>query len=155
MSGGFNRALQVRVANRLRAQLAIDPASSLPLIDGLSEADQHDLCESGGGRLAAVLVTLVQATAESAAVAQRIAGEVRRTDILGVLDAGQLLLLSPGLDPVGGQSLVERLYVVLGDEVAIGVAYRSGASASGWTLRGLAAEAAQQAQNSMGASLLV
>jgi hypothetical protein len=152
MSGGFNRALQVRVANRLRTQLASDAASGLPLIDGLSEADQRELCESGGGRLAAVLIVAVsvaeaqhdpRSTCGLADLAQRIVGEVRRTDILGLLDTRQLLLLAPGLDPLGGQSLLERLNALLGGAVLVGIAYRTSASAN-WTPRVLAAEAAQK-----------
>src|SRR4051794_6325971 len=98
MPSGFNRALQVRVANRLRAQLACDAESGLPLIEGLSEVDQRDLCESGGGRLAAVLIVVTSVTETqpgdssrgapgAAELARRISPEVRRTDLLGVLGA--------------------------------------------------------------------
>ena len=144
MPSGFNRALQVRAANRLRAQLPRQTASGLPLLGGLTQSDQRELCEVGGGRLAAVALRLAPDAVLSEVVG-RIGSEVRRTDLLGVVNERLMLLLVPGLDPVGGESLVERLAALLGTlQVEIGVAYRSNASSSGWTAEGLAAEAVAQ-----------
>jgi hypothetical protein len=141
MPSGFNRALQVRVANRLRAHLARDERSGLPLMGDLSEGDHRELCEVGGGRLAAIALAF-SPEASVAEVVACIRSEVRRTDVLGFLEVGLALLLVPGLDSVGGQSLVSRLSELLaGFEVEIGVAYRSGASTAGWTARALAEEA--------------
>jgi hypothetical protein len=146
MSSGFNRALQMRVANRLRAELARDELSGLPLIDGLREVDQRELCDVGGGRVAALCISLPSSCERIDALVEQISGEIRRTDLLAVLDPTLLVVLSPGLEPTGGQSLVDRLRDVCGHEVTIAIAYRSGASLAGWTARELAAEALLYAQ---------
>lgn len=141
MLSGFNRALQVRAADRLRSQLPLDELTGLPRVGGLAEADLHDLCAAGGGRLAALTLVLASETSPVELTA-RLGAEVRRTDVLGVLEPRLLLLLVPGLDPLAGQSLVERLgRVVHGLPVDIGIAYRSGASVTGWSTDALAADA--------------
>ena len=168
---GLNRALMVRTANRLRASLARDELSGLPLIAALTEADQRELLEFGAGHLAAVTLCLEASARASAAsasasdsrsaaelqrlalgeVARLVDAHVRRTDLLGLLDASTLLVLAPGLEPVGGGSLAERLRGLLAScsvevegellpvSVAIGVTYRS--SPTGWTARNLPAQA--------------
>jgi hypothetical protein len=160
----MNRALQVRTADRLRAALGSDAVSGLPVIDGLSELDQRALCEAGGGRLAAVSIRVTWRALEQLSaqqldgltireVARLLDDHVRRTDLLGVLAADTLLVLAPGLDPVSGRSLAERLRDLLADRlievgdaqvelrVKVGAAFRSAASPPGWTTRALAAEA--------------
>jgi hypothetical protein len=141
----FNRALQVRVANRLRERLAHDEGAALPLFEGLSELELREVCEVGGGRLAAIGILLCDADVHS--VVGCIRDEVRRTDVLGMLDRDVLLLIVPGLDPIGGHSLLDRLRTLLDavPGVSIGIAYRSSASCSGWTARALAGEAAANA----------
>ncbi|HEY0582503.1 MAG TPA: hypothetical protein VGE94_09985 [Chloroflexota bacterium] len=140
MPSGLNRALQVRAADRLRAALRRDAASGLPVVDGLSEVDQRELCDVGGGRLAVVAIRVEPGLVREAALL--VEQQVRRTDLLGALDEGTLLVLAPGLDSIGGAYLVERLRALLGDiSASVGVAYRSSASATGWTPRALAAEA--------------
>ena len=169
MPTGINRALQVRAANRLRASLARDELSGLPLIGALTPDDQRELLEVGGGRLAAIAIRVSADSADSAdsagAVGEEVEGpamrevtrmidaHVRRTDLLGWLEARTLLLVAPGMEPVGGRSLAERLREVLTGcfvevagtqvpiRVSVGVAYRSAASPTGWTTRGLLAEA--------------
>jgi hypothetical protein len=142
MSNAVNRALQVRAADRMRAALGRDVATGLPAIEDLSEADQRELCDIGGGRLAAVAIRLHGPAQVD--VARLLEEHVRRTDLLGTLGGNLLLLLAPGLDPVGGRSLADRLHVLLIESdvtVSVGAAYRSAASSTGWTTRALAAEA--------------
>ncbi|TME86736.1 MAG: hypothetical protein E6I52_30815 [Chloroflexi bacterium] len=163
MPTGINRALQVRAANRLRASLARDELSGLPLIGALTPDDQRELLEVGGGRLAAIAMRVSADSAGSGGedveglamreVTRMIDAHVRRTDLLGWLEATTLLLVAPGMEPVGGRSLAERLREVLTGcfvevagtqvqiHVSVGVAYRSAASPTGWTTRGLLAEA--------------
>jgi GGDEF domain-containing protein len=163
----MNRAIQVRTADRLRASLATDALSGLPSIAALSELDQRELCEVGGGRLAAVAIQVawrLGALVEEPQVlhfealmvrevARLIDDHVRRTDLLGVLGSDTLLVLAPGLDPLGGRSLADRLRSFLADRVIdlggvqvelrvrVGAAFRSAASPPGWTTGALAAEA--------------
>jgi hypothetical protein len=173
MTTGLNRALQVRTANRLRATLARDRVTGLPLVAALTEHDQRELCDVGAGRLAAVAIRVqpdvivevhpgvppresarAQTPRQSARAAtlREVVGAlepcVRRTDLLAVLSAETLVVLVPGLDPVGGQALAERLRELLLASLAtgtarieVGSAFRSGASSSGWTAGALAAEA--------------
>jgi hypothetical protein len=167
MPTGMIRALQVRTADRLRASLVVDSLSGLPAIDALSEADQRELCDVGGGRLAAVAIQVSWRPGSDVAeprvlqlqalmmreVARLIDDHVRRTDLLGILGADTLLVLAPGLDPLGGRSLADRLRTFLSDRIVevgglqvellvkVGAAFRSAASPPGWTTRALAAEA--------------
>jgi len=169
----LNRTLQVRTANRLRASLARDEISGLPVLDALAVDVQHELCEVGGGRLAAVLLHVEWAletvryplptnevqTLLIREVARLVEQEVRRTDLLGSLRADALLILAPGLDPMSGQSLAERLrglfadrYLEVGDarmqlRVKVGFASGSAASAAGWTIQTLAEEAERDASD--------
>jgi hypothetical protein len=165
MPTGINRALQVRAANRLRASLARDELSGLPLIGALAADEQRELLEVGGGRLAAIAIRVSTDPASDEVegpalreVARLVDGHVRRTDLLGWLEARTLLLVAPGLEPVFGRSLAERLREVMADfhievagiqvvvNVAVGVAYRSAASPTGWTTGGLLAEADADAE---------
>src|ERR1700704_3183165 len=174
MPTGMNRALQVRAADRLRAALTTDALSGLPVIDALSELDQRELCEVGGGRLAAVAIQVSWRPGALSVrpgavvgdppglplqslmvreVARLIDEHVRRTDLLGVLGTDTLLVLAPGLDPLSGRSLADRLRSFLADRmveagdaqvellVKVGPPFRSAASPPGWTTRALAAEA--------------
>jgi len=158
----MNRALQVRTADRLRAILASDPISGLPMIDALSEQDQRELCDAGSGRLAAVAIRVAcfvdgrlqpLDAPTRREVARMVDDHVRRTDLLGVLVSDTLLVLAPGLEPVGGRSLADRLRGLLANRlveiggvpvelrVRVGAAFRSAASPPGWTTPALAAEA--------------
>src|SRR5947209_5286142 len=102
----LNRALLVRAADRVRDALPRDETTGLPQVGRLAEAQQRELCDVGGGRLAAVAICA--ATVSLAEVARLLEPHVRRTDLLGVLDSAALMVLAPGLDPVSGQCLVER-----------------------------------------------
>jgi hypothetical protein len=166
---GLNRALQVRTADRLRDALMRDAQSDLPRISALSADDQRELCEVGGGRLAAVAIQVewlaeAEAPAELEGLCIREVGRlmsehVRRTDLVGSLRHDTLIVLAPGMDPAGGASLCERLRRLLVDRrleidgvavslrVRVGAAYRSPASPGGWTTHGLAAEAQLHATN--------
>src|SRR5690349_3797386 len=120
MASNLNRALQVRTADRLRASLGRDEIHGLPVIDALSDADQRALCDVGGGRLAAVAIRVSSSVDEPRAlvareVARLVAEQVRRTDLLGTLGSETLLILSPGLEPLGGQALAERLHDLLNE----------------------------------------
>jgi hypothetical protein len=157
MPTGLNRALQVRTADRLRAGLARDELTGLPAVDALSDMDQEEMCEVGGGRLAAVAIRLEPSAVHALAldeVVRLIDEHVRRTDLLAALHAGTLVVLAPGLDPVGGQRLAERLRDLLTNRqadlrVQVGAAYRSAASPQGWTIRALAAEAESHATEAL------
>ena len=143
---GFNRALQVRAADRLRRAIPRDTLTDLPAVDAMSEVQQRELCEAGGGRLAAVAVGV--AHEHLGDLARRLETHVRRTDLLVAAGGEALVVLAPGLDAVGGQCLAERLRDLLRSaalDVRIGTAYRCAASGSGWTARDLAAEAAAHA----------
>jgi len=173
MPARLDRALQVRIADRLRARLARDATTGLPDLGALSGDDQRELCEVGGGRLAAVLMR-VHWTIDAAqhpramhevqprvmhAVARLVDEQVRRTDLVGSRHAEQLLILAPGLDPLSGQSLAQRLREGLADcrlelgdvrvqvRVSVGCACRSAASPVGWTTQTLADEAERQASD--------
>ena len=152
MPTSLNRALQVRAADRLRDALPRDETTGLPQLGGILEAQQRELCEVGGGRLAAVAITAdLDSMVE---VARLLEPHVRRTDLLGVLDSEALLVLAPGLNPVGGQCLVDRLRDVLlfqQVEASVGIAYRCAASGTAWTTRALAAEAQQHAAEPLSA----
>ncbi|MGI9148397.1 MAG: hypothetical protein ACR2IK_17920 [Chloroflexota bacterium] len=173
MPARLNRALQVRTADRLRASLARDPTSGLPVVDALSDDDERELREVGGGRLAAVVFCIervVDRARSSSEVhegqclatreaAHLIGGQVRRTDLLGWFAADALVILAPGLDRVSAQALAERLGHLFADRrlavgdphahlrVNIGVAFRSAASPAGWTALTLVQEAERNASN--------
>jgi hypothetical protein len=116
----------------------------LPTLGALSELDQRELCEVGGGRLAVVAIRVEPWAVREAA--QLVEEQVRRTDLCGALAEDMLLVLAPGLDAVGGRYLVERLAEMLSHlQARVGVAYRSSASATGWSAQELAAEAEQYA----------
>jgi hypothetical protein len=169
---GHNRALQVRTADRLRAELSRDEATGLPIVGTLSEQDRCELCDVGGGRVVAVAICVDGWTGVGAVelrvlgderavvmreVARLVEENVRRTDLLGWLGAETLILLAPGIDPVGGRSLAIRLRNSLTRgsvdiagtpvqlQVRVGCASRSHASPSSWTLAALGAEAEMQA----------
>jgi hypothetical protein len=156
MPMGLNRTLQVRTANRLRADLPRDASSGLPAIGALSELDQRELSEVGGGRLTAVAICVVDSVMVGEVV-RVVAAAVRRTDLFGWLNDETLVVLAPGLDPVAGQALADRLRDLFVDhdveidgqatsvQVEVGSAHRSGASGTGWTIRALTAEAELQA----------
>ncbi len=165
MPTGLNRALQVRTADRLRAELGRDEATGLPIVGALSEEDRRELCDVGGGRVVAVAicvdgyvpVTGIERVIVMREVARLIDENVRRTDLLGLLAAETLIVLAPGIDAVGGRNLATRLRLMLtraSVEIAatpvelrirVGCASRSHASPSGWTLAALGAEAEIQA----------
>jgi GGDEF domain-containing protein len=171
MSTAFNRALQIRAADRLRASLARDAISGLPLVGALSDLDQSELCAVGGGRLAAVVLHVAwsiaavphpRAVHEVHAlvmneVVRLVDEQVRRTDLFGSLRDDLLLILAPALDPLSSQSLAERLkdllvdrQLALGDvhvqlRVKLGIATRSPSSPAGWTTQTLVAEAERNA----------
>ncbi len=180
MPTGLNRALQVRTADRLRTELVRDEATGLPIVGALSEADRRELCEVGGGRVAAVAICVDAWTpfetelhvmhdgGEPGLVVREVARfveeHVRRTDLLGWMSADTLLVLAPGLDAVGGRSLAARLCSLLADHqldiagmpldlrVRVGSACRSHASPSGWTMSALGAEAELQASETLSAA---
>jgi len=163
----LNRVLQVRTADRLRASLARDEMTGLPAVGALSDDDQRELREVGGGRIAAVAIIVVWAfdavhlpptiqevqSLVMSEVARLVEEQVRRTDLLGSLSEEVLLILAPALDPLSGQTLAERLrdlfvdrHLEVGDvqvqlQVKVGVASRSAASPAGWTTQTLAREA--------------
>jgi GGDEF domain-containing protein len=173
MPAHLNRALQVRTADRLRASLRRDETSGLPVVGTLSDDQERELREAGGGRLAAVVInvawTLDALHAPRAMnevqglvmreVARLVDQRVRRTDLLGSLSDDTLLILAPALDPMSGQSLAERLrdlfaegHLEIGDvqaqlRVKVGIASRSVASPEGWTTRTLAEEARRNASD--------
>ena len=141
--------------------------SGLPIVGALSDDDQRELREVGGGRLAAVVIIVVWAfdvlhyprtiqevqSLVMSEVARLVEEQVRRTDLLGSLSEDVLLILAPALDPLSGQTLAERLrdlfvdrHLEVGDvqvqlRVKVGVASRSAASPAGWTTQTLAREA--------------
>ncbi len=170
MSTGLNRALQVRTADRLRSELVRDEATGLPIVGALSESDRRELCDVGGGRVVAVAVCIdawapfemeqlhvVHDDDERAQVMREVVrlieDNVRRTDLLGWLNAETLIVLAPGIDAVGGRCLAARLGVMLTESrvdiagmplalrARVGCASRSHASPSSWTLSALGVEA--------------
>ena len=173
MPTGLNRALQVRTADRLRAELVRDEATRLPIVGSLSEVDRRELCDVGGGRVVAVAICVdawapfemelhvLHDDSERALIMREVARlvdeNVRRTDLLGWLSAETLIVLAPGIDAVGGRSLAARLHAQLAAShveiagiplelrVRVGCASRSHASPSTWTLSALGAEAELQA----------
>jgi hypothetical protein len=173
MPARLNRALQVRSAERLRSSLARDDISGLPAVGALSVDDQRELREVGGGRLSAIVFRVawvidpahyprpireVQCLVMSAA-ARLIDEQVRRTDLLAALSEDAFVILAPALDPMSGQSLVERLRELFASRhleiddlqvqlrIKVGVASRSAASPAGWTTQTLAAEAERNASD--------
>src|ERR1700682_5209518 len=125
----LNRALQVRTADRLRASLARDEISGLPAVGALSNADDLELREVGGGRVAALVIQVEwdidavrypRAIHEVHAIVMRevariVDERVRRTDLLGALSADALVILAPALDAMSGQILAERLRTLFAD----------------------------------------
>jgi GGDEF domain-containing protein len=176
MPTGLNRALQVRTADRLRAELTYEQLTGLPAIAALTAVDQRELCEVGGGRLAAVAIKIDTWTVDPAddagpvqvvplltvlEVVKLVDAHIRRTDLLAALSANTLVVLAPGLEPVGGRSLADRLRNLFASRslevdgalvylrVDVGAAYRSLASPAGWTVAKLAAEAESQATETL------
>jgi GGDEF domain-containing protein len=169
----LDRALQVRTANRLRASLARDEISGRPVLNALADDVQRELRDVGGGRVAALvihvggLVDMVPyplagrevRTLVMREVARLVDEQVRRTDLLGSLGAAALLILAPGLDPMSGQSLAQRLrdlfvnrHFEVGDSqmqlrITVGFASRSATSPVGWTIQTLAEEAERNASD--------
>jgi GGDEF domain-containing protein len=173
MPARLNRALQVRTADRLQSSLARDQISGLPVVGALSDDDQRELREVGGGRIAAIVFRVewvidaarhpramheVQSLVMSE-VARLIDVQVRRTDLLGSLSEDALVILAPALDPMSAQSLGERLRELFAGRqlelggvqvqvrVKVGVASRSAASPAGWTTQTLAQEAERNASD--------
>jgi len=58
MLASLNRALQVQVADALRARLPRSAGTGLPLVEALTADDQRDLSAAGAGRLAAVAIRI-------------------------------------------------------------------------------------------------
>ena len=141
MAASLNRALHVRVADRLRTSLARHVASGLPDISRIGDVDQREFLGAGGGRLALIALRLDPTTLRE--VVPLVSDAIRRTDLCGALADDTLVILAPGLTPNDGDVLVERLRSLTEHlQVRIGLAYRSTASVSVWTPRALAAEAA-------------
>ncbi len=172
MPARLNRALQRRIADRLRSSLARDERSGLPLVGALSDDDASELREVGGGRLAAIVLRVgwvVDATHDVLVIrethslvmreaARLIQEQVRRTDLLGSLSEDALLIVAPGLDRVSAVSLAERLrdrfagrpVAVVGDawaqlRLSVGVAFRGADSPPGWSIHLLTQEAERNA----------
>jgi hypothetical protein len=140
-----NRALQLRAMDRLRQRLlaCVDPVSGLPSLDGLTAEHTQELREMGGGCLGAIAIVAADASALEEVI-RLVQAHVRRTDLLASQPDHTLLVLAPGLDPVGGQGLTARLEELLQDlpqPAAVGAAYRSPLSLKGWQASQLAAEA--------------
>jgi hypothetical protein len=140
-----NRALQLRAMDDLRQRLG----APLPAVDSLSEDDADQLREIGGGRLGVVAIVAPDA-ASLDTVADLVQANMRRTDLLLTHADDTLLVLAPGLDPLGGQSLSARLEALLSERlpntpVVLGAAYRSPLSLHGWHPTHLAAEARRRA----------
>jgi hypothetical protein len=158
--GASNRTLELRAMDGLRKRLADRverggngrPASGLPSVDSLAAADAWQLREVGAGRLAAVAVVVPDAVALQAVI-RLVEANVRRTDLLLARAEDTLLVLAPGLDPLGGQSLIARLEEVLHAHLAdtpagrpgLGAAYQSPLSLTGWDIAQLADEARRRA----------
>lgn len=140
MVPSLNRALHVRVADRLRASLVRHAPSGLPDMSSLNEVDQREFLDAGGGRLAVIAMRVDPVAVHEVIVP--IAEAIRRTDLFGALADDTFLILAPGLTPNDGDVLVERLRLLTAHlDVRLGLSYRSSASASVWSPRGLAAEA--------------
>jgi hypothetical protein len=58
MLANLNRALQVQVADALRARLRRSNGTGLPLVEALTIDDQRDLSAAGAGRVAAVAIRI-------------------------------------------------------------------------------------------------
>lgn len=171
MPARLDRALQLRTADRLRASLARDEASGLPILGALAEDDERELRQVGGGRLAAVVIH-VASTIDAVAypvsiqeirarvmreVARIVDAHTRQTDLLGSLGANSLVILAPGIDRMSGLSLADRLRALFVDgrlelggvdaeaRITIGFASRSAASPAGWTIATLVEEAERNA----------
>jgi GGDEF domain-containing protein len=167
MPARLDRVLQLRTADRLRASLARDEASGMPIVGVLAEDDERELRQVGGGRLAAVVIHVASSIDAVAyplsiqevqarvmrEVARIVNAHVRQTDVLGSLGANALVILAPGIDRMSGLSLAERLRALfvdghfeLGDvavqaRITVGFASRSAASPAGWTTEALVQEA--------------
>ncbi|GAC1314322.1 MAG: hypothetical protein NVSMB2_03590 [Chloroflexota bacterium] len=140
MATSLNRALHVRVADRLRTSLVRHVASGLPDICRLSDVDQREFLDAGGGRLAVIALRLDPTTLRE--VVRLVSEAIRRTDLFGALADDTLLILAPGLTPNDGDVLLARLRSLTDHlHVRLGLAYRSSASVLMWTSRALAAEA--------------
>jgi GGDEF domain-containing protein len=84
---------------------------------------------------------------------------VRRTDLLVSLGNDTLVVIAPGLDPLGGRGLSERLARLVAEHLsptdpspALGVAYRSPLSTARWAPAALAEEARRRAVDPAAAS---
>lgn len=127
MATSLNRALQVRVADRLRASLGRHVASGLPDLTSLTDVEQREIRDIGGGRLGVLVLRVDAASAQE--ISLRLRDGIRRTDLFGALADDTLLVLAPGLTPEDGDVLVIRLRGLLDDLPArIGVTYHSSAS---------------------------
>jgi hypothetical protein len=147
MQGGIatNRALQLRAMDGLRQRLE----GALPSVESLAECDADELREMGGGRLGTVAIVAANAASVDT-LAGFVQANVRRTDLLLTHADDTLLVVAPGLDPLGGQSLTARLEDLLRERlpetpVVLGAAYRSPLSLHGWHPSHLAAEARRRA----------
>jgi hypothetical protein len=140
-----NRALQLRAMDGLRQRLG----GALPSVDRLADSEADQLREMGDGRLGAVAIVAPDA-ASVEAVARVVGANVRGTDLLLTHADDTLLVLAPGLEPLGGQSLTARLQAQLSQHlpetpVVLGDAYRSPLSLHSWRPSHLAAEARRRA----------
>jgi hypothetical protein len=143
-----NRALQLRAMEELRQRLA----RALPSAESLADGDADQLRQMGGGRLGAVGIVVPDAGSVHA-VARLVEANVRRTDLVLTHAEDTVLVLAPGLDPLGGESLIGRLEPLLSEHlpetpVLLGAAYRSRLSLHGWHPSDLAAEARRRALTS-------
>jgi hypothetical protein len=145
----MNRALQLRAVEALRRRLGCPLPGCLPEVEMLVECDVEQLREIGGGRLGAVAIVASDAASRDA-VTGLVEANVRGTDLLLTHTDDTLLVLTPGLDPIGGQSLVARLEALLSEQfphtpAVLGAAYRSPLSLHGWRPTDLASEARRRA----------
>ena len=150
-----NRALQLRAMDELRKRLSAIGADvrSIPRLASLAGVDAPQLCDIGAGRLGVVAIVFLGPTRELDRVTHLVQSSVRRTDLLVSQGDDTLVVLAPGLDPAGGQRLTRRLQHVLSERAchpaaagpALGGAYRSPLSLTGWDLAQLADEARHRA----------
>jgi hypothetical protein len=154
--GATNRALQLRAMDGLRKRLSEEKqgARALPSVASLADVDASELAEIGAGRLGAVAIVLPGTCPDLDSLTRLVQPSVRRTDLLVTQDNDTLVVLAPGLDPVGGQSLTARLERVLLDGLgetssaglpSLGTAYRSPLSLNGWDVAQLVQEARRRA----------
>ncbi len=173
----IHRAVLSRGVQELRARLPLAPMVGIPPVDALDEEAQAQLREIGADRLSCVAAIVryriiggpagapVHAALPSLVLAEAaslVHASIRTSDLVLVLAPDTLIVLSPGVEPLGGRTLLGRLEEVLAHRKlkvkqlmielnpVLASTYRSPSFPTSWDVPSVAQEARRRAASPSG-----